>query len=90
MDIKPLLVLKAGKPSTSVSLSKAVTCRHTTALVTYAGGDAYAIEPGHDAWVVGDKPVAYEFHGAWRVKADIFADTVVAAARSRRRLGAGQ
>ncbi|NMN98325.1 cupin domain-containing protein [Antrihabitans stalactiti] len=25
-------------------------------------GDAYAIEPGHDAWVVGDEPfVAYEF-----------------------------
>ena len=25
-------------------------------------GDAYRIEPGHDAWVVGDEPyVAYEF-----------------------------
>jgi len=25
-------------------------------------GDAYIIEPGHDAWVVGDEPfVAYEF-----------------------------
>ncbi len=25
-------------------------------------GDAYLIEPGHDAWVVGDEPfVAYEF-----------------------------
>jgi hypothetical protein len=25
-------------------------------------GDAYVIEPGHDAWVVGDDPfVAYEF-----------------------------
>jgi hypothetical protein len=25
-------------------------------------GDAYAIEPGHDAWVVGDEPfTAYEF-----------------------------
>jgi hypothetical protein len=25
-------------------------------------GDAYAIEPGHDAWVVGNEPfVAYEF-----------------------------
>ncbi|MDA0856154.1 MAG: cupin, partial [Proteobacteria bacterium] len=34
--------------------------------VTYSGGDAYAIQPGHDAWVVGDQPaVAYEFHGAW-------------------------
>ena len=25
-------------------------------------GDAYVIEPGHDAWVVGDEPaIAYEF-----------------------------
>jgi hypothetical protein len=25
-------------------------------------GDAYLIEPGHDAWVVGDEPfVGYEF-----------------------------
>ena len=23
---------------------------------TYSAGDAYAIEPGHDAWVVGDMP----------------------------------
>ena len=34
--------------------------------VTYKTGDAYSIEPGHDAWVVGDEPVvAYEFGGAW-------------------------
>ena len=27
-----------------------------------AAGDAYVIEPGHDAWVVGDEPfVGYEF-----------------------------
>jgi hypothetical protein len=27
-----------------------------------AAGSAYVIEPGHDAWVVGDEPVvAYEF-----------------------------
>jgi uncharacterized cupin superfamily protein len=25
-------------------------------------GDAYVIDPGHDAWVIGDEPtVAYEF-----------------------------
>jgi hypothetical protein len=30
-----------------------------------APGDAYVIEPGHDAWVVGDEPVvALEFSGA--------------------------
>jgi hypothetical protein len=28
-------------------------------------GTAYAIEPGHDAWVVGDEPVvAFEFDPA--------------------------
>ena len=28
-------------------------------------GDAYVIEPGHDAWVVGDEPVvAFEFASA--------------------------
>ena len=28
-------------------------------------GDAYVIEPGHDAWVVGDEPVvAFEFESA--------------------------
>jgi hypothetical protein len=30
-----------------------------------AAGDAYVIEPGHDAWVVGDEPVtAFEFESA--------------------------
>jgi hypothetical protein len=30
-----------------------------------APGDAYVIEPGHDAWVVGDEPfVGYEFESA--------------------------
>ena len=30
-----------------------------------ASGDAYVIEPGHDAWVVGDEPfVAFEFESA--------------------------
>jgi hypothetical protein len=30
--------------------------------VEFGAGDAYVIEPGHDAWVVGDEPfVAYEF-----------------------------
>ncbi len=28
-------------------------------------GDAYRVDPGHDAWVVGDEPfVAYEFDSA--------------------------
>lgn len=30
--------------------------------VEVGAGDAYVIEPGHDAWVVGDEPlVGYEF-----------------------------
>lgn len=30
-----------------------------------SAGDAYVIEPGHEAWVVGDEPyVAYEFENA--------------------------
>ena len=33
---------------------------------TYTAGDAYAISPGHDAWVFGGKPdVVYEFAGMW-------------------------
>ena len=33
---------------------------------TYSAGDAYAIAPGHDAWVVGDEPaIFFEFQGAW-------------------------
>jgi hypothetical protein len=30
--------------------------------IEVAAGDGYVVEPGHDAWVVGDKPfVAFEF-----------------------------
>jgi hypothetical protein len=30
-----------------------------------SAGDSYVIEPGHDAWVMGDEPfVAYEFESA--------------------------
>ena len=33
---------------------------------TYSAGEAFAISPGHDAWVVGDSPaVVYEFAGMW-------------------------
>jgi uncharacterized cupin superfamily protein len=44
-----------------------ITCRHDDGSeITYSAGDAYSIEPGHDAWVVGNtKAVAYEFHGLW-------------------------
>jgi len=40
-----------------------IVVRHEDGTETEVGpGDAYVIEPGHDAWVVGDEPfVAFEF-----------------------------
>src|SRR5204862_419904 len=40
-----------------------LTVRHDDGTeVELGAGDAYVIEPGHDAWVVGDEPfVGYEF-----------------------------
>ena len=33
---------------------------------TFATEAAEVMEPGHDAWVVGDtKAITYEFHGIW-------------------------
>ena len=33
---------------------------------SYSAGEAYAISPGHDAWVVVENPaVVYEFAGMW-------------------------
>ena len=67
-DIKPIVGTESCQAKhIGVIVEGTVTCRHNDGTeVTYSGGDAYAIEPGHDAWVVGDKPaVAYEFHGAW-------------------------
>ena len=50
-----------------VIVSGAVCAKHDDGTeLTYKAGDAYSIEPGHDGWVVGDKPaVVYEFHGKW-------------------------
>ena len=44
-----------------------ITFRHNDGSeITYSAGDAYAIEPRQDAWVLGNsQAVAYEFHGAW-------------------------
>jgi len=67
-DIQPVV----GTPSCQakhlgVCVEGTITCRHDDGTqATYSAGDAYSIEPGHDAWVVGDKQaVCYEFHGAW-------------------------
>lgn len=43
-------------------LSGRLNVQHGDELVELAPGDAYVVEPGHDAWVVGDEPfVAVEF-----------------------------
>lgn len=43
-------------------LSGRVAVQHGDETVELSAGDAYVIEPGHDAWVVGDEPfVALEF-----------------------------
>lgn len=46
-----------------VMISGRVCIRHDDGTeVMFVPGDAYVIEPGHDAWVVGDEPaVGYEF-----------------------------
>ena len=54
----------AARPAISVwSLSGRIHVVHDDGTEFDIGpGEAYVIEPGHDAWVVGDEPlVAYEF-----------------------------
>jgi hypothetical protein len=45
------------------AISGRLTVKHTDGTEVEIGpGDAYRLDPGHDAWVVGDEPfVAYEF-----------------------------
>ena len=67
-DIKPVVGTESCQAKhVGVIVEGTITCQHNDGSeITYSAGDAYAIEPGHDAWVVGDsKAVAYEFHGAW-------------------------
>jgi hypothetical protein len=67
-DIKPAVGTDSCQAKhIGVIVEGTITCRHNDGSeATYSAGDAYAIEPGHDAWVEGDAPaVAYEFHGAW-------------------------
>ena len=67
-DIKPLVGTDSCKAKhLGVIVEGSITCQHDYGTqVTYSAGDAYAIDPGHDAWIEGDTPaVAYEFHGAW-------------------------
>ena len=67
-DIKPLVGTESCQAKhLGVIVEGTITCRHDDGSeITYSAGDAYSIEPGHDAWVVGDKKaIAYEFHGLW-------------------------
>ncbi len=67
-DIKPSVGTDSCKAKhLGVIVSGAVCAKHDDGTeLTYKAGDAYSIDPGHDGWVVGDKPaVVYEFHGKW-------------------------
>ena len=67
-DIKPLIGTDSCQATqTEVNFEGKVHCVcDDGSEATYSAGEAYAISPGHDAWVVGDKPaVVYEFAGMW-------------------------
>ena len=67
-DIKPTVGGESCQAThLGIIISGAVCAKHNDGTeLTYKAGDAYSIQPGHDGWVVGDKPaVVYEFHGMW-------------------------
>ena len=67
-DIKPMVGTESCQAQhVGVIVEGTIKCVHDDGSeITYTAGDAYAIAPGHDAWVVGDvQAVAFEFHGAW-------------------------
>ena len=67
-DIKPTVGGDSCQAThLGVIVSGAVCAKHNDGTeLTYKAGDAYSIQPGHDGWVVGNKPaVVYEFHGMW-------------------------
>lgn len=67
-DIKPIIGTHSCQAThTGIIVEGTVHCVcYDGSEATYTAGDAYAISPGHDAWVVGDKQaVVYEFAGMW-------------------------
>ena len=67
-DIKPTVGGDSCQAThLGIIVSGAVCAKHNDGTEkTYKAGDAYSIQPGHDGWVVGDKPaIVYEFHGMW-------------------------
>ena len=67
-DIKPVVKTESCQTKhLGIITSGTVCAKHDDGTeATYTKGDAYSIDPGHDAWVVGDEQVeVIEFHGAW-------------------------
>jgi quercetin dioxygenase-like cupin family protein len=67
-DVKPHLETETCQATHLGVITKGtICCKHDDGSeITYTAGDAYAIAPGHDAWVVGDEDAtAYEFAGMW-------------------------
>ena len=67
-DVKPHLETESCQATHLGVITKGtICCKHDDGSeITYTAGDAYAIAPGHDAWVVGNDDVtAYEFAGMW-------------------------
>ena len=61
-DIKPVVGTESCQAKhIEVIVERTITCWYNDGSeIIYSEGDACAIEPGHDAWVVGDKrAVAY-------------------------------
>ena len=56
-DIKPLVGTDSCQAKhVGVIIEGTIKCVHDDGSeITYSAGDAYAIAPGHDAWVVGDR-----------------------------------
>ncbi|MBT3787997.1 MAG: cupin domain-containing protein [Alphaproteobacteria bacterium] len=70
-DVKPVVGTESCETKhIGVIVEGSISCLHDDGMeVTYSAGSAYAIEPGHDAWVEGDAPaVTCEFHGLWGEK----------------------
>jgi len=70
-DVKPVVGTESCETKhIGVIVEGSISCRPDDGTeVTYSAGSAYAIEPGHDAWVEGDAPaVTDEIHGRWGEK----------------------
>lgn len=68
VDVKPTVGTSTCQaPHLGVIVSGSICCRHDDGTEkVYSAGDAYAIQPGHDAWVLGDEVAeAFEFAGMW-------------------------